>query len=386
MSVPRTLLLIEPDLRSFRGHMYRYASALANAVPAFGIQLVVVCHEQVEPAIRATLEQQGATVLAWYNCNIAWDMQYPEWRSLVGAGWRFTRVARSAARQFRAPLIVTLSGRLPLLLGAAFLARSSPYPSILQLIKAHYHIHGGNPRALTTASTSLRFAARLAARCNVRFACLTDEMHSTIEDLLACPAFRMPFLFDWPQNAPPCRRNTVPIGAILGCDREEKGLEQLMEALRAGPVGCRWLIHQSIDHERHRALRAQMAHRDDIEFRVGRLSESEYQSVLQRADFVVLPYDPASYQSQASGILLEAVGYAAVPLVPIGTTMASICQRDGIGIVYGPYTAASLRNAIEDLLQNLTSLREALRERSQCWREANCGSAVVQRILEVAGT
>ena len=366
MSVPRTLLLIEPDLRSFRGHMYRYASALATAAPAFGLRLVVVCHEQVEPAIRATLEQRGASVLAWYAGNIAWDMQCPEWRTLVGAGWRFARVARRAARRFDAPLIVTLSGRLPLLLGAAFVARSSPYPSILQLIKAHYHVHGGNPIALTTASTALRFAARLAVRCNVRFACLTDEMHSTIEHLLACPAVRLPFLLDWPQDVPQCRRNSVPIGAILGCDREEKGLEQLIEALRAGPVGCRWLIHQSIDHERHKALRAMMMRRGDIEFRVGRLSESEYQSVLQSSDFVVLPYDPSSYRSQASGILLEAVGYAAVPLVPVGTTMASICKRDGIGVVYGPYTAASLRAAIVDLLQNLTTHREAVRERSQC--------------------
>lgn len=118
----------------------------------------------------------------------------------------------------------------------------------------------------------------------------------------------------------------------------------------------------------------------------GEMSQEEYQSAMSRADLVLLPYLPAGYALQTSGVFSEAMAMGKVSVIPDGTWMADMARKHGGGAVMFPrFEAAAIAEASCRALQALPELTREVEGIRSAWRESMGMKAFLQRILDAAG-
>lgn len=117
----------------------------------------------------------------------------------------------------------------------------------------------------------------------------------------------------------------------------------------------------------------------------GEMSQEEYQAAMGRADIVLLPYLPAGYALQTSGVFSEAMALGKVCIIPEGTWMADMAWRHGGGAATFPsHDAEAIAAACLQALENLPQLREKALQVSSSWRDGMGMKAYLQRILQAA--
>lgn len=119
-----------------------------------------------------------------------------------------------------------------------------------------------------------------------------------------------------------------------------------------------------------------------VQIHRGEMCQDDYQRAMDRADLVLLPYVPAAYALQTSGIFSEAMAMGKVSIIPDGTWMADMARKYGGGAVTFPaFEATAIAGAICRALQRLPELTADMKGISSRWRESMGMSAFVQRIL-----
>jgi glycosyltransferase involved in cell wall biosynthesis len=117
----------------------------------------------------------------------------------------------------------------------------------------------------------------------------------------------------------------------------------------------------------------------------GEMSQEEYQSTMNRADLVLLPYVPSGYVLQTSGIFSEAMAMGKVSVIPDGTWMADMAHQQGGGAVMFPkFETEAIAKAVCSALQSLPKLTREMESISSTWRESMGMEAFLRRILDEA--
>jgi glycosyltransferase involved in cell wall biosynthesis len=175
-----------------------------------------------------------------------------------------------------------------------------------------------------------------------------------------------------PDRAPliglPDRPTTGPAIVCLGYANRAKGyglLPQAVAAVLEHRRDVRFLIHgvsqgsdaedQADVFEQLRELGARVSVRRDV------LSRADYEGLLARADFLLLPYDPEIYRTRGSGIFSEAERLGIPVIAPAACAFARPAFDGGWGLPVEHYDAEGVARAIAAALDDRSALTERAR-------------------------
>ena len=103
-----------------------------------------------------------------------------------------------------------------------------------------------------------------------------------------------------------------------------------------------------------------------------RLSREEYAAWLNRAQVILLPYDPVAYQERTSGIFTEAIIAGRIPVVSAGTWMAAELNRyDLAALVLDWQNPLSVWRSVGEIVNN-GEIRQKLMGMRQAYCQFHC--------------
>jgi glycosyltransferase involved in cell wall biosynthesis len=114
----------------------------------------------------------------------------------------------------------------------------------------------------------------------------------------------------------------------------------------------------------------------------GEMTQEEYQTWLHHADLVLMPYSPAHYTLQTSGVFSEAMALGKPCIVPEGTWLAEMARRNRCGVTIFPcHSVETIATATLGALEELPRLTAAMQAVRSEWRETMGMQAFVKRLL-----
>jgi glycosyltransferase involved in cell wall biosynthesis len=178
--------------------------------------------------------------------------------------------------------------------------------------------------------------------------------------------------------------------AFLGHQRPEKGYDLIPDIVRRlfdRRLPVRLLVHNSApgDSETSRELRRMAAANTDISLVEEPGDQLRWQQLLDKADLIVLPYEPNRYRQSGSGIATEAVSEGIPMVVPPGTTMETLAVTyQGCAMTFARWGATEIADAIERALGEFEPLAREAETGALVWRRNNGVELFVDRLLETA--
>ena len=139
---------------------------------------------------------------------------------------------------------------------------------------------------------------------------------------------------------PPCQIENVspgesPLIVFLGHMQQRKGSELIgaviHQVLEHYP-DCRFFLQANPEcWEQRWCDEIGPISKAQVQIHRGEMSQDDYQTAMKRANLVLLPYLPAGYVLQTSGIFSEAMAMGKVSIIPDGTWMADMARIHGGG-------------------------------------------------------
>jgi glycosyltransferase involved in cell wall biosynthesis len=202
--------------------------------------------------------------------------------------------------------------------------------------------------------------------------------------VLTMPAIHTGLHAPRPRATPP---DGQPVVAFLGHQRDEKGyflVPGIIRHLRESGTPARFLVHNGAPEacETDRILAA-MANDDAwLSFEHRPADQLYWQAILDRADLIVLPYEPQRYAASYSAVAYEAASDAIPMVAPAATTMAALGETYETGMVtFAAWDAPSIAAAVRRALVDFDALAGQALSGAAAWRAANGPAAFVDRLL-----
>lgn len=247
-------------------------------------------------------------------------------------------------------------------------------------------------RLTDQASCLYRFAVSLiqpAFASTFRFAAADRYGSAGWSQLLGTPVAALPYF----QTATTIRRNrrgtVAPCIAFLGEQRENKGyhlVPGIVSRLLASQTPLRVLVQNSwsLMHAQNESLK-QMALTDPrLDLRIGTASVAEWSVFLDASDFIVLPYDPASYSSSISGISAEAAANAIPQAVPANTGLEMMLRECGNpGVVFSEISEDAVASSVLNALADFDTLADTAFQSAGQWAIQNDTAQLGRAILSI---
>lgn len=112
----------------------------------------------------------------------------------------------------------------------------------------------------------------------------------------------------------------------------------------------------------------------------------EYLAEINRADMVLLPYDPVKYRGIVSGIFCEAVAMGKVAIIPDKTWMADhVSGGHAAGVLFEKNNASDMLKAVEQAIRERPRLQAMANRCAPSFRKENSCAANLDRMIELAG-
>lgn len=125
--------------------------------------------------------------------------------------------------------------------------------------------------------------------------------------------------------------------------------------------------------------------RDNVRLINTSLSQPDYYACMDDADIVLLPYDSNFYRNAHSGVFTEAMWFGKVAVCPDDTWMArQLAKHDAGGVCFDAFTAASITDALEQVVLEWPRQRDRARRAAGQWQEQNNTARFVDALLEFA--
>src|SRR5262249_11760019 len=217
----------------------------------------------------------------------------------------------------------------------------------------------------------------------------TEEIAREYEPLLGFKPTPLPYYLDpvaAASSASERDQGNGPLVSYLGGARSERGFELLpaiiSTCLAANP-NLRFFIQVSQGSdplsEDARGLGADRR----VSTHSGTLDPDAYLTALRQARLILLPYDPAHYRTQSSGVYFQA-GMAGTPvIVPASTWMAERVQAHGHGVAFASFSPDSIAAAVLDAHNRIAELRVNARRYANSLREKHGPAAYVDAIIRL---
>jgi glycosyltransferase involved in cell wall biosynthesis len=198
----------------------------------------------------------------------------------------------------------------------------------------------------------------------------------------------VPFGASGPQRAIEGR---VRVG-FFGDSKCDKGFHLLPKAIavcQRDGLDAEFIVQIQHGGWEQRTIEAEAALRalKDVRFLDGVLSSEDYAAWTDRADVMLLPYDPVTFAMRGSGIFTESVA-AGRPVIASRGTFAgtSVENNQAEGEVFAPHTSEALAAAIARLMPRLPACKARAAERAQDFARGHSPSAYIDVLLAHAKT
>jgi glycosyltransferase involved in cell wall biosynthesis len=166
--------------------------------------------------------------------------------------------------------------------------------------------------------------------------------------------------------------------AFLGEGRPSKGFHDLPDiadriAARPSLIGAIRLAIQNWppfrgDVASHEAAVARLSLHPFVEVIDGVLAPAAYEALLNRADILLLPYDPRDYGLQGSGVLIEGLARGKIIIARNGT---SIVDEARAGVGFGYQEPCELVEGLADIINDYPGLAATAVDLADEFREKN---------------
>jgi len=122
-----------------------------------------------------------------------------------------------------------------------------------------------------------------------------------------------------------------------------------------------------------------------IEFITGSLKHKDYQTLLERIDVFLLPYDPVRYKSSISGISHEAISMGKVVVAPAGSAVGSFVEKyQSKENLFSKWTSENVASCLAGVLDRLDERVEQARIGSQKFNAENNPDRFVEFVFAMA--
>jgi len=385
-----SVAILEPDLVLIRGHHFQQTLTFARCLVDQGKRPIILCGRLRPRQLRAEFEQLGAVVHEAFRCH---HLKLLRARDLV---WSTSAVCQALTfKRLAASIppgcpVIAPSGSLRMLLGLSLAIRRGWWPHVTR-VQLFTWDRRQNDQAISLFPGKLLALTEASVRaCPPGNPLLFGWSHS-IADLITSkvqrPVQQAAQAVEW---APPSigpRSLEDPAIGYLGELRPEKGCYQFLDALPLLRSRPRLLVQAARSSAMTEQSRRMLVTR--VEEFGGRIfqesmSMSDYWDLLGMVDIMVCPYDPIRYGHRTSGIVIDALGAGAVPVVPAGTWLAEISAKYDVGLRYSPYTPKALAAALDEVVNNWAEHRDRSRRAAESAREDHAPAAVIQSLLGAA--
>ncbi|MFT6629034.1 MAG: hypothetical protein ACJA1R_002308 [Flavobacteriales bacterium] len=388
--IPKHVVLIEPRLVDEFGHFVTQLDTLTRAFRAMGASVTVVGDVRLQFGVRERLRAAGATVWSRLRCA--------GWESLRARAVVWPIIARQFTADLRAlaqhippdALVVMPSSELDVLQGLANAIHSGcwQHRTVAQLFYWDRRAADAKVKVFESAlSRIVKRDVRAAMGKGLIIAGHSAPIARALERVLSMPVPDVPLAVHWPDRALGERSASRPVLGMLGGLRDEKGFAQFAKALPTLHSSPRVVVQaapHALANESARQSLIRAVEARDGEVHIAPLSAADYGDLLRKVDVCVCPYVPERYAERTSGVVIEALGLGAVPVVPEGTWLAEFVREAGVGEVYAPYTASALAAAIDRVVSDWDGRRAEAAQIAKRARDDHSPAAVVRRLVEIS--
>ena len=284
---------------------------------------------------------------------------------------------------------VWLSGTAAELGGACLVAEDIGQPLLFQLLS----FAESWPMGKSTAPQPLRDAVGRAMGFGLRLYAQSPLIAEHLSNQIDAPVGVFPAILELHplKDRPPRARPVVGLVNMMRHGKEfgpalselmvhGDDLSLLLHTGESATVDAVYALKRRIDGlAQHYRLK-----RPEVKIVAGALPAREYVEMWQGLDCTVMPYDPARYMRQGSGVLFESLADAIIPIAPLGTSMAATMQEFGMGLTYDIDKRGSLRDAASVMLKDFEDMCRRHRAFAPVYREANSPRRVMDTVLSVA--
>lgn len=392
----RLFHVVDPNLRDVVGHYYAYDRAVSEGAAAHGYKPVIMAHRDVEPAIARRIGAHGV-----FTRDI-WGLSRRK-NGLVGRLFgklrdnaRFLLDLRRALRQFgltpgSVVLAHTFTDRQ--FLGLALLPLAVPGARDVRfvfLLRYQPDFYQG-----PISSFAFSIIASLARFRRIYLTTDSQRLGEQLGLLTSCPVHVLPIPHVPPMLSEARVRDpkTTPCFVCLGDARDEKGILEILDAIRilhdrGQSDGLRFILQcNDANPDIQAAIDAFRAlNISGCDLLPDKLESDDYYRLLQAADIVLLPYWRSIYFARTSGVFMEALSVGKPVIATAGTWMSDQLETLGAGIVTPDRSPEDLADAIQQAASMLVPLTEKASRDRDHWRATHNPNALVAAIDALSDT
>lgn len=190
-----------------------------------------------------------------------------------------------------------------------------------------------------------------------------------------------------PRESESAKAADGPVFAMLGVSYFDKGIDLLQQAIlkyfeNQPESKARFVLQWSkaaIDYDGNLIeINSRLREMPQVEFIERTLSDSEYRSYFQQADFIVLPYRRAVYFNRISGVAVEAA-CSGIPMIVTENTWLDWAVREfGAGVTVKDRDADDLLDKIDYCCEHWEELGRRARSKQAVALEYNSAERYLQ--------
>lgn len=384
-------VIIDNFLRDRIGHHFEYDAVLAGALRARGHSVILYGHRDLDPVCQLQLQAVPVfpnSVIEGYR---PFSFRIPLLGAIFGNLFFFRSLVRTKVHRGE-PDVVFDHTIAPMHLVGWFAWRTWLFRNKKTVFAVLLRFDLRN-RAGELAYKAA-FLARRILPGRMIFVTDSELLAETFSPLAGQTVHVLPIPHT-PRIAASAKRPSVTPSevavAYLGVAREDKGFHLLPEVvgrLASSRGDLRFHI-QAVMLAPTPALTDAVGRLKSFGTSVGiidrSLSTDEYRGILQDADCVLLPYDPACYGGQTSGIFAEAVAMGKVVVATRTKWMERSMERFDTGVFIEEFSAAGILVALERYLGNRKQEEDRAARAAERWRAYHNPDSYVDHLFRACG-
>jgi len=395
----RRTFLLEPNLRNFGGHPFEFSIALLDAAQALRINAILVCHQEANEE--------------WLGCkrNIIRLISAGSFENIDNRGETFCadlRRLRELVHLSHEDVVIVLTAHLNEIAGIRrFMSEATDHRPPRFFLVVH-QLYPPEPDFKAASSEKRRgfwlkrLEGELAKLGKDVTLCSTPSraLRSKLQSYFAGEVIEIPLPFPdasrehtfFARDERPDEREANAV--FLGDGRFEKGLSILLDAVPLDIRGVAFTIQSSPLRgysKRHaqkiRRLLALLAEERRIALLGSNLSRDQFQAALLRADFVILPYHPLSYDARVSGILVQSLLVGKPAIVSADTWLAEEVMKYDAGVKFAYFVRShercvqALRDAVVQMVHNHSRYKAGAQRAAQIYSKVHNATAFLDAVF-----
>lgn len=387
------LFIADFDLVGYSGHYFNQVLGFREAARARGIETKIYIPRKADPKV---IEDLGAHALLpflrWYNVSKdAFLDDFASAQFTLSPLWKDLEAADVSERD----ILVITSSRPQVIFGLAQWMRSRSSSANPSVVFRFFGPEFFNFRAGTFIESAWTYY--LASRSllgigdeeRVFFSLNNKAALARLEQLCLRRAFYLPvpkYYGSITERFESCPTGDLTIYIHIN-SRSDQMLRRIFELVRRilrkhGGVNFLVRLSDSVDVET--AFDKELIGRG-LELLPAEQNHVEYLTTIDRADIILLPYDPVEYRGIVSGVFCEAVAMGKVAIIPAQTWMADhVSEGRAAGVLFKKNNKSGLVEAVEQAIRDRQRLQAMAHRCARSFREENSCAANLDGMIALA--